>query len=149
MVATQELIKSGMARRVGSGANVDVETDPWLPCQTNPYISTSNEALKGTKVISLMAENHNTWDVDLIHDIFNERDANLILSIPIQSTDNDSWFWRKDKMGQYTVKSAYDVLRDNSMASNASINKTFWTKLWHLKIPLKVKHFMWRAILCE
>ncbi|XP_074351336.1 uncharacterized protein LOC141690428 [Apium graveolens] len=32
------------------------------------------------------------------------------------------------------------------MDANVSNNKSFWTRLWHLKILLKVKHFMWRVI---
>ncbi|XP_074346578.1 uncharacterized protein LOC141685372 [Apium graveolens] len=49
-------------------------------------------------------------------------------------------------MGQYIMKSAYNVLRDNSMDANVGNKKSFWTRLWHLKILLKVKHFMWRVI---
>lgn len=95
-----------------------------------------------------MTEDQNSWDVDLIEDIFSERDANMIFTISFQRMDNDSWFWRKDKLGHYTVKSAYTVLRDGTISNNTSISSGFWNKLWNLNIPLKVKHFMWRAI-CE
>lgn len=36
--ATQDLLKSGIARRVGNGANMDVRHDLWLPCENNSYI---------------------------------------------------------------------------------------------------------------
>lgn len=32
VIASQELLKTGLARRVGNGSNVDIEHDPWLPC---------------------------------------------------------------------------------------------------------------------
>lgn len=48
-------------------------------------------------------------------------------------------------MGFYSVKSAYAKLRDQKEALNARDSPGFWRKLWNLKIPLKVKHFMWRA----
>lgn len=92
-----------------------------------------------------MSMNSDQWDDDLVNDIFIERDANLILSIPMQRIQEDSWYWRGEKMGFYSVKSAYAKLRDQKEASNARDNPGFWRKLWNLKIPLKVKHFLWRA----
>lgn len=91
-------MKSGMTRRVGTGVTIDTEVDPWLPCDNDPYIHTKHEALRRNKVCALMTENHDSWDIDLVKDIFNERDANLILSIPLQGTNNDSWFWRRDNI---------------------------------------------------
>ena len=104
------------------------------------------KALKDCTASSLMSDDQRSWDIDLVKDIFNERDANLILTIPIQTQDDDSWFWRKEKLGQYSVKSAYALIRSNSVISNTSNNSGFWNKLWNLKIPLKVKHFIWRAV---
>lgn len=37
-----------------------------------------------------MTEDQNSWDVDLIEDIFSERDANMIFTISFQRMDNDS-----------------------------------------------------------
>lgn len=54
-----------------------------------------------------MITNQKTWDIDLIRDyIFTEKDANFILEIPLDESDNDSWFWNKEWMGYYSVKSA-------------------------------------------
>lgn len=85
------------------------------------------------------------WDVDLVHDMFNSRDANLILTIPIRSSQADTWYWRKEKMGHYSVKSAYAALIEQRGSQVSSANSGFWRKLWNLKIPLKIKHFLWRA----
>lgn len=98
ILASQELLKSGLACRVGNRVSIAVEGNPWLSCANNPYITTTNEALKGKTVSSLMTTDQNSWDIDLVHDIFNERDASLILSIPLQRAENDSWFWRKEKL---------------------------------------------------
>lgn len=93
-----------------------------------------------------MIADQNIWNLDLVKDIFSETDANLILTIPIQRMDNDSWFWKEDKLGQYMVKSAYAIIRDNAVNSHTSSNYGFWNQNWNLKIPIKVRHFMWRAI---
>ncbi|XP_074342398.1 uncharacterized protein LOC141679917 [Apium graveolens] len=143
---TQEMLKKYTGRRVGSGNNIDVLHDPWLPCVDDPYIHTSHEAINGRKVNSLMVADQDRWDTELINDMFTERDANLILSIPLQRAEEDSWYWRREKMGQYSVRSAYAALNESREVTHASDNSGFWRKIWNLKIPLKVKHFLWRAL---
>lgn len=48
-------------------------------------------------------------------------------------------------MGHYTVKSAYGVAREVVSGNTADNISNFWNKIWNLQIPLKVKHFVWRA----
>lgn len=121
------------------------KNDPWLPDSHGPYIQTVNEALTGHMVSSLMTMDGKEWDTDLVQDMFNSRDANLILTIPIRSSQSDTWYWRREKMGHYSVKSAYAALIEQRDSHISSANSGFWRKLWNLKIPLKVKHFLWRA----
>lgn len=50
----------------------------------------------------------NTWGSDMIQYMFNERDHQLILTMPIQSHDHeDRLIWKASKDGKYSVKSAY------------------------------------------
>lgn len=58
----------------------------------DPYVRTNYEALKYKMVDVLMNLDRCSWDVNLVKDIFDERDAQLILSIPLNGTDIDSWF---------------------------------------------------------
>lgn len=78
-------------------------------------------------------------------ELFNERDASLILSIPGRAMNDDSWYWSKEKLGNYSVKSAYSLIQENKPAYHTSENYGFWRNLWNLKVPQKVKHFFWRA----
>lgn len=80
---------------------------PWLPFTDDPYVHSYNKALVNQDVSSLMHTGYLAWDVDLIRDIFKKRDAELILSIPLGNTDKDTWYWPYEKMGQYSIKSAY------------------------------------------
>lgn len=59
---------------------------------------------------------------------------------------NDSWYWRYEKLGNYSVKSSYLIMQNMANESNTASNSRFWRKLWNLKIPNKVKHFLWRAL---
>lgn len=62
------------------------------------------------KVSALMVTGEKTWDMYLICDLFNERDADLILSILLGEEDDDNWYCRSEKVGVYSVKSAYLML---------------------------------------
>lgn len=107
ILEAQVLSKAGAVRWVGSGQTIDIHDDSWLPDVNNPYIQTGNDAIVGKTVSSLMVTNWLEWDTDLINDIFEARDANLILSIPLGQHGSDTWFWNKEKLGRSTVKSAY------------------------------------------
>lgn len=68
--------------------------------------------------------------------MFEERDLMLIATIPVQLNEPDSWYWKKDKMGRYTVKSAYTMLQEKKHGQHSSDSSGFWKRLWNLKIPV-------------
>lgn len=53
----------------------------------------------------------NQWDHHLILHMFEERDANLIFWIPINNAENDTWYWKLEKIRDYYVKSAYGSIQ--------------------------------------
>lgn len=46
----------------------------------------------------------------------------------------------------YSVKSAYTLIQESKTYQQVDGNTKFWKCLWNLKIPPKVKNFMWRAV---
>uniref|UniRef100_A0A803QAL9 Reverse transcriptase zinc-binding domain-containing protein n=1 Tax=Cannabis sativa TaxID=3483 RepID=A0A803QAL9_CANSA len=59
----------------------------------------------------------------------------------------DQWCWHYNSNGCYTVKSGYAVALDlaNERNGRSSVNQSsWWNGLWNLKIPQKVKIFLWR-----
>lgn len=139
------MLKQGLACRVGDGSTINILTDPWLSCDSDPYVHIRSPAIEGKMVSALLNEEHIQWDTDLIRDIFDDRDANLILVIPVHNRSADSWYWCKERSGSYSVKSAYTILQDSRTSNHSSNNSGFWRRLWNLKIPVKVKHFLWSA----
>lgn len=142
---SQSVIRKGIGCRVGNGMSINIKDDPWLPEIDDATIQTKSDAIRNQKVSSLISMADNSWDTDLILDVFNSRDANIILSIPMDKEVNDSWYWRYGKFVNYSVKSAYLLQQGDRNDNNTSANSDFWRNLWNLKIPPKIKSFLWRA----
>lgn len=121
-----------------NGTNLPIKGTPWLPDVTDPYVHSNSEAFDNQNVSSLMVQGDRQQDVDLIKDLFNERDMHLILSIPLNADIEDNWYWRHERLGIYTVKSAHLVLQKIKRNSQEN-NSGFWRKLWNLKIPPRSK----------
>lgn len=140
-------MRQGIGCRVGNGTSIKILEDPWLwiPSDIDPYIPSNSETLQNQTVSSLMDLESGQWDVDLVLDVFESRDANIILSTPLNFEVNDSWYWRREKLGKYSVKSAYLLLQENKPGIVTQANSGFWRTFWNLKIPSKVKNFLWRA----
>lgn len=88
---------------------------------------------------------HNNWDTDLILDMLDNRDINIILSIPVDKEVENSWYWRRDKLGTYSVKSAYLLMQEDRGDAVTAANSRFWRKLWNLKVPPNITKILWCA----
>ena len=58
--------------------------------------------------------------------------------------------WPKEKTGMYSVKSGYKLLCDwqneeLNQPQISDIEKCFWRSIWKIKVPGKIKHFLWKA----
>ncbi|KAM6542808.1 hypothetical protein CsatB_007255 [Cannabis sativa] len=144
--SAKDLVHRGARRTIGTGISTPILHQPWLPDPDNPYITSSHVGLLGHNVNSLFMLEERNWDTELVRDMFNNRYANLILSIPLSfSASSDFWSWSKESSGLFSVKSAYQLLQDSKNPRTGSNNSGFWHKLWQLKIPPKVRNFLWRA----
>uniref|UniRef100_A0A803PR88 Reverse transcriptase domain-containing protein n=1 Tax=Cannabis sativa TaxID=3483 RepID=A0A803PR88_CANSA len=142
---TKETIAAGARVRIGNGLNTSILNAPWLLDLTQPFVSSSHPGLEGNTVSGLLQIDHNSWDEEVITDLFNERDKALILSIPLlQNDDADCWFWCKEASGFYSVKSTYRFLQEEADCDQDGGD--FWKKFWQIKVPPKVLHFSWRVI---
>ncbi|KAH9779368.1 reverse transcriptase domain-containing protein [Citrus sinensis] len=144
ILVAQPAILRGSRIQIRGGQQTIIGNTPWLPDKDSGFISSSLPAnIASASVDSLMVPNQRRWDFDVANDIFNIRDRDLILQIPLGSRlDKDSWLWLPDSKGLYTVRSCYRLL--NYMLS--PLSNSGWRKLWQLPIPAKVKNFLWRAM---
>ncbi|CAM8979009.1 unnamed protein product [Rhodiola kirilowii] len=64
----------------------------------------------------------------------------------------ETYSWKKDGSGEFTVKGAYlcaleiDKFRSppRGEQSDGSDSRKFWRKFWRLQVPERIKHFGWR-----
>nr|POE86841.1 putative ribonuclease h protein [Quercus suber] len=78
-------------------------------------------------------------------------EAQRIKSIPLCVTDQeDCLSWPRSRSGSYSVKTGYQLLCETEMnslpsSSDLGVSKCFWKNIWRLKVPNKVKVFLWLA----
>ncbi|XP_073152635.1 uncharacterized protein [Henckelia pumila] len=94
--------------------------------------------LQEMRVHNLMIPGHKEWDIELIHEIFNERDISRITSIPLgMSNFEDLLIWHFTDNGCYTVKSGYHLACKVGLNEEAQVQGT-WKTIWALKLPPKL-----------
>lgn len=82
------------------------------------------------------------WDFDILTDLFEHRDVNQVMSIPICNRYvEDKLIWRWEEKGCFSVKSCYHFLY-GEMHNHQDLG---WTRMWDYNIPPKIKMFFWRA----
>uniref|UniRef100_A0A803QJ80 Reverse transcriptase domain-containing protein n=1 Tax=Cannabis sativa TaxID=3483 RepID=A0A803QJ80_CANSA len=147
ILEAQNLLKTGCCWSIGSGSLVKVVSQPWLPDRANPYITSRHPGLADATVDQLMVPGEQVWDKEILEDMFEPRDINLILSIPLSDRSfPDRWYWAPESTGRYSVKSAYTLQLELAGLNLEDSNSGFWRKLWNLKIPPKCKNLLWRAL---
>ncbi|KAM6589465.1 hypothetical protein CsatA_012070 [Cannabis sativa] len=147
IMEAQGLVKEGSRKSIGSGDNVSILLDPWLPDPSNPFVQSDHPALRNQNVSSLFSVHSKSWDFDIINDLFDERDKNLVLSVQLSGSATDGkWCWHDEPNGFYTVKSAYRRLQQVAGVNVADQDQRMFKAIWKLEVPPKVQHFLWRAL---
>ena len=103
-------------------------------------------------VSTLIDSESRRWKVDLVRSIFLPFEANTIMNIPLSyNLLEDKIIWIGNKRGEFTMKSAYYIALKGvdsvevAECSNGDPRTPLWKKLWHLKVPAKIRIFAWKA----
>ncbi|XP_016683863.1 uncharacterized protein [Gossypium hirsutum] len=148
--SARELIGEGILWRVGNGDRVNIWNDPWLPGRENNRIPIQKIWPAWTTVNQLFSNGNSIWNRELVHKLVDVDTANRIFSIPIsEQRPEDVLVWKHEGSGEFTVRSGYRVLfteRLQNVLSNSNEDyKCFYTNLWALNIPSKIKIHVWRV----
>ncbi|KAL5560804.1 hypothetical protein UlMin_037015 [Ulmus minor] len=133
--------------KIGSWEDTFIYHDGWLPRDGVFKISSPRVLGIFDKVSSLITAS-GLWDSSLIRASFHPDEAEAILSFPLPRRKlPDSFLWHYDKSGHYTVCSKYWLAtkRKSVPSSSTSFHTSWWKKFWRLRIPPKIRIFLWKA----
>ena len=104
---------------------------------------------------------HKRWNRNIIFKIFNQSDAEKILSILMSLLGREvNNYWQFNAGESYTVSSGYRLLMENGSRSNKEIkdaigprfdegmkqSRQMWHTLWKLNIKHKIKVFFYGSV---
>lgn len=146
------MITLGAKWRVGDGRCIRIYGENWIPVEgLGKVISPRTSLAANALVAELIHPVSGWWDSQIIDSNFLPFEAQRIKAIPISSVAwEDTLIWPKSSDGTYSVKTGYRTLCEESSGDFASVSgtgtrKIFWSGIWKLPVPGKIKHFLWRA----
>ena len=144
-----DVIEKGVRWRIGDGCVVKIWQHHWLPIKHPTRISSPLKSMESATMDLLIDTNTRSWNSSIIDGLFAPNKAALIKRIPLaRLACADEMFWPFTQHGNYNCKSRYQFLKelhDGPPSSDVQPNTSFWKKVWMLKVPNKIKNFVWRA----
>ena len=109
----REVIQMGARFRVGNGRSIKIWQHHWLPIKHPPLISSPIiESMEDATVDSLIDNNTENWDAEMLKGVLVPAEAELALRIPLPpSQTEDVLFWPFTANGHYNFKSRYKFLK--------------------------------------
>jgi hypothetical protein len=151
----REALWRGLIKRVGPGSSISIWEDNWIPSlrQLKPIVHL--EGVQVQFVDELFQPGTRCWNVDLVRKSFVAMDAEEILKLrPGTRMDVDVMGWAHEKNGVFSIRSCYRMLKQTQSvrkahavnAASSSNEECWWSKLWKLDIPPKIRIFWWRVL---
>lgn len=140
------IYEMGINRIVGNGMNTFFWLDRWMgDCALYCVYPNLFRIAANQQLLVSNAFSHSLLDIQFTRQltgILYTEWQHLLNSLPYSSiftdpSSSDTIFWRWTSSGLFTVHSLYLWL------SNRGILNTSYSTLWHAKIPLKIKIFIW------
>ena len=143
LMAAQGVIRRGMRWQVGTGNQIRVWRDKWIPrSSTYKVITPELPSLNGALVCELINRETKEWDRDKIEQWFLPEDRDEILGILLSIMSNrERIIWVENRSGKSFVKNAYILVLEEqkqpAMAdySNGAARRRLWKTIWSLYIP--------------
>ena len=138
------------------GQDVKVWTDRWLPSLPlgHPLLLGPMLVSPNLRVSSLICPVSGCWDLSFLQPFLSDSNQRAIEATPIGDLGRrDRLVWAPNKSGTYTVKSGYKWIQSRTLEErgispsiNNQIPHIFWKSLWKLRVPPKIRHFLWISV---
>ncbi|XP_074323028.1 uncharacterized protein LOC141659976 [Apium graveolens] len=142
----KEQLKKGFRWILGDGKDIRIFHDPWLRGKGDYCVEDNHlNGIRNESVSCYFRPQTNDWDVHKVQRDFHDSDVQLILQTRIpQNRARDKVAWMASNTGEYSVKTGYQLWLSQFPDNIESNNSTGWNKLWNLRVPHKVRTFLWR-----
>lgn len=143
----KHLLNKGHRWCIGDGSKINFWKNSWLrDNDTRISVQAPREHLMQLTLEDVMIPEVKKWDSRFIHSLLPCDEAVKVCNTPLlEYVKKDKLIWNLTKHGGYSVKSAYHLYM-NFVAGAADLKiDRDWNLIWHLKVPLKVKAFLWKA----
>lgn len=144
-----EIVKKHSCWEVADGKNINIWKDVWVPSLAKHVPSDMSSSLV-YKVSQLIDIDTRNWDINMLKALFTNDIIDQIMRIKIRMQGRDKIRWLGTRNGSFTVKSAYNLLLNESQyihdIQNSGVPLFPWKKLWKVQLPPKILHFIWRIL---
>ncbi|CAN1819551.1 Putative ribonuclease H protein At1g65750 [Linum perenne] len=81
------------------------------------------------------------WDVTKLSQALPQDAVSLVIGMspPRADRGEDLWVWGGEKSGQFSIKSAYQIICEMTKTPNTDP----WRPVWNWKGPNRIRHFLW------
>lgn len=139
------IVRGGARWSIGSGASTSILNEPWLPngeCIGGDI--TGAHFVQNITINNLMNLYDKSWNEKVIRQVFSVDIAEKILQTPLLGqVPEDCLIWKAERNGRYSVRSAYRLCVTELVDSSHLQRPGFWSGIWKLKVPPKVKNLVW------
>lgn len=146
---SKDLLEAGLRWNIKNGASVRVFRDAWVTGLDGGRISSR---IASGSAVSRFITADGAWNEELVQQAFLPYEVSAIYNTPIlPSLQADFRFWFPENKGRYTVTSGYKTYwrqkqanTDMPSSSNTLQDGNWWSRIWGLVLPPKVKIFLWK-----
>ncbi|KAK6117615.1 hypothetical protein DH2020_048630 [Rehmannia glutinosa] len=156
IIDSRRVLLKGCVKRIQSGTETKIWGDRWIPKPPFVYNSSPPPGFtENSRVSELIDPNTQSWNTQLLSNIFPDDIAQQISRLPLSRTpQHDIWTWYPSKNGKFSVKSAYHTILDHPSdftfihpcGHSSTGPSSIWKKLWSLNIHGRILHFSWRLL---
>jgi hypothetical protein len=145
----KSLIQSGACLQVAVNSDFEVWTTPWVP--TLPYVLPLPKFphQRNLPVVSLsdfIIPGTNQWNQRALNQTFDSPSVQEIVKVHISSSFLTMYLWIFSTSGQFTAKSAYQVIKSNLQVNFPlpGTSSNFWKSIWKLNLNDRSRFFIWK-----